>query len=538
MFNRFLRKYRLLAALSLAAVLIFNQVSVVFAESALSAASTTSLSSSRQTEQKVALCVLGVCVNVPHISIPQTRTPNRNQPQPQPATSPQRPANVANEKPTTDLTGVWLTERLGSQCTINSCVLTPPPVPSLTVNGQTGIVSGEVAITQNGNQISIPDRVFKWDGGYYTYRYSNGVISGNKFTLDETAVDTSVGWGYTNSYAGTVSQDGNTITGEVTYKPHTGSNNTATTNFIWKKNVPLAQCPRFQTMLAEAKELQELADTLERDDKAYLNAVIDIILLGYSSQYAVYMLDVSSERIPDYFKDEQQIQAVRSQVISRIRTKASNREKFASIGINGQFLSETPIYSKENIELFCTLDSSKFTKEFWDSLWMAGYIDYEFYKNVENQLIVNYYQNYFDILVQILNFAPQARGFVYLYRFRGREYLFTKPELGFVEQIQSKELPEIVISNSSTIRLNELPPEALDTIEIINKGGSFPYTRDGIEFINREGLLPQKPPGYYREFTVKTPGASNRALRRIIIGENGEMYYTNDHYQKFFQIQP
>lgn len=54
---------------------------------------------------------------------------------------------------------------------------------------------------------------------------------------------------------------------------------------------------------------------------------------------------------------------------------------------------------------------------------------------------------------------------------------------------------------------------------------------------NREGLLPRQPSGYYREYTVDTPGASNRGARRIVAGQNGELYYTDNHYGSFVRVQ-
>jgi len=86
------------------------------------------------------------------------------------------------------------------------------------------------------------------------------------------------------------------------------------------------------------------------------------------------------------------------------------------------------------------------------------------------------------------------------------------------------------------ITRDELPPEALDTLDLIADGGPFPFDRDGITFQNRERLLPQKPRGYYREYTVITPGESDRGARRIIAGEDGELYYTADHYDSFAWI--
>lgn len=81
--------------------------------------------------------------------------------------------------------------------------------------------------------------------------------------------------------------------------------------------------------------------------------------------------------------------------------------------------------------------------------------------------------------------------------------------------------------------LKSLPPEALVTIELIQSDGPFPYGKDGTVFANRERLLPGHPHGYWREYTVETPGESDRGARRIVHGEGDEYYYTGDHYQSF-----
>ena len=60
---------------------------------------------------------------------------------------------------------------------------------------------------------------------------------------------------------------------------------------------------------------------------------------------------------------------------------------------------------------------------------------------------------------------------------------------------------------------------------------------DGVTFANREGALPKRRRGYYREFTVKTPGVRTRGARRIIWGSGGEYYYTEDHYNHFRRIR-
>ena len=87
------------------------------------------------------------------------------------------------------------------------------------------------------------------------------------------------------------------------------------------------------------------------------------------------------------------------------------------------------------------------------------------------------------------------------------------------------------------IALEELPGEARTTLQLIEKGGHFPYQRDGAVFGNFERRFPLKKRGYYREFTVPTPGRRDRGARRIVVGENGECYYTEDHYRTFLKIR-
>ncbi|PNS07764.1 ribonuclease domain-containing protein [Solilutibacter silvestris] len=85
-----------------------------------------------------------------------------------------------------------------------------------------------------------------------------------------------------------------------------------------------------------------------------------------------------------------------------------------------------------------------------------------------------------------------------------------------------------------------LPPEAHDTLRLIQSGGPFPYRQDGVVFGNREGQLPDRPNGYYHEYTVVTPGAPTRGTRRIITGGTPpqDWYYTDDHYRSFRHIEP
>lgn len=97
------------------------------------------------------------------------------------------------------------------------------------------------------------------------------------------------------------------------------------------------------------------------------------------------------------------------------------------------------------------------------------------------------------------------------------------------------------ISQMEEISFAQLPKEARQTMLLIKQGGPFPYRKDGKTFGNYEGLLPKHKRGYYREFTVKTPGARNRGARRIVAGgrppEPLEYYYTEDHYASFKRIR-
>ena len=85
----------------------------------------------------------------------------------------------------------------------------------------------------------------------------------------------------------------------------------------------------------------------------------------------------------------------------------------------------------------------------------------------------------------------------------------------------------------TTVEASRLPGEARQTLALIDRGGPFPYARDGVVFGNFEGLLPQHRRGYYHEYTVRTPGSHDRGARRIVTGQGGEIYYSDDHYKSF-----
>jgi len=86
------------------------------------------------------------------------------------------------------------------------------------------------------------------------------------------------------------------------------------------------------------------------------------------------------------------------------------------------------------------------------------------------------------------------------------------------------------------VALSSLPTQAAETVALIGRHGPFPYSQDGVVFGNLEGALPAHQRGYYHEYTVKTPGSADRGARRLITGDEGEFYYTADHYASFVRV--
>lgn len=114
--------------------------------------------------------------------------------------------------------------------------------------------------------------------------------------------------------------------------------------------------------------------------------------------------------------------------------------------------------------------------------------------------------------------------------------------VGLVPQPVAARAPETAVG-MPTVALGSLPAEARRTHRLILKGGPFPYDKDGTVFFNRERLLPPQPRGWYREYTVRTPGVRNRGARRIVCGgkpihQPEVCFYTADHYASFSRIVP
>lgn len=106
-------------------------------------------------------------------------------------------------------------------------------------------------------------------------------------------------------------------------------------------------------------------------------------------------------------------------------------------------------------------------------------------------------------------------------------------------QVHSRETP--AIGGQTTISLSELPAQGRQTYQLILSGGPFPFEKDGVVFGNRERILPHEPRGFYREYTVQTPGSRDRGARRIVCGGRQirapeACYYSQDHYASFRRI--
>ena len=95
---------------------------------------------------------------------------------------------------------------------------------------------------------------------------------------------------------------------------------------------------------------------------------------------------------------------------------------------------------------------------------------------------------------------------------------------------------------TAPIALASLPAEAQSVHRQVLAGGPFGYPKDGIVFANRERRLPAEPRGFYREYTVATPGSRDRGARRLVCGGQPTApqacYYTADHYNSFNRITP
>jgi len=93
------------------------------------------------------------------------------------------------------------------------------------------------------------------------------------------------------------------------------------------------------------------------------------------------------------------------------------------------------------------------------------------------------------------------------------------------------------VSGLPYVAESQLPTKAREVLAAIRAGGPFEFDEDGTVFGNYEGLLPEHVSGYYREYTVQLPGERTRGAHRLVVGDHGEVYWTEDHYQSFSVVK-
>jgi ribonuclease T1 len=126
-------------------------------------------------------------------------------------------------------------------------------------------------------------------------------------------------------------------------------------------------------------------------------------------------------------------------------------------------------------------------------------------------------------------------------RFAGQKWVLAGVLLGFLALGAQAKGPAAA-DPTAPIALADLPVQGVQVHALVMQGGPFSYDKDGSVFGNRERLLPSQKRGYYREYTVPTPGASNRGARRLVCGGPPKTpdacFYTADHYASFRRIAP
>ena len=171
--------------------------------------------------------------------------------------------------------------------------------------------------------------------------------------------------------------------------------------------------PRFLAMEDEVDGLNTLADSLEKDDQAYADAVGDILLRGYDSAFARLGLDVAEDAIPSLFMTDASAQSQRAAIVKAIRGKARVREGIAEAGITGNLggviyydrvgeAGKRGGFDQNDIDYFSTLDPTKIDYSVWEALYHAGYIDHKLYKST-------LYKMYAKDALEVLSWVdPQA----------------------------------------------------------------------------------------------------------------------------------
>ena len=132
-------------------------------------------------------------------------------------------------------------------------------------------------------------------------------------------------------------------------------------------------------MNAEADSLRRLATLLQRDNHAFKEATVEVMLQGFNSPLAGLIAN-SEDDLVQMFASASSANQSRSQIVQSIREKADVRSFIATVGMTKDY-SNGGYSSQSSIEYFCTLDPAKMTSDSWEGLWRAGYIDYELYSS-------------------------------------------------------------------------------------------------------------------------------------------------------------
>ncbi len=92
------------------------------------------------------------------------------------------------------------------------------------------------------------------------------------------------------------------------------------------------------------------------------------------------------------------------------------------------------------------------------------------------------------------------------------------------------------VTGNNAVNYADLPEDVQNTLAKVKSGEKLPYAKDGTIYQNRNEALPKQAANYYREYTVQADPAKGRGTNRLVVGNNGETYYTTNHYGSFKRV--
>ena len=237
------------------------------------------------------------------------------------------------------------------------------------------------------------------------------------------------------------------------------------------KSSPPIKCPKFLEMQAEAKKMQSLADTLEKDNRAYEAAVADVCLRGYNSPLCSLGLNVSEDQIPNLLCSKSAVAAAHQSIIASIRSKANTRDFIAQIGLMPQpDYSLNGTASKSVIQWFCDPDPKNIGRETWEALYRAGYIDYTLYRS---KLLAKWIADPPDIIKEVGGLALLIAGSEFIAaRFAVADILINTRQVRVLRDLTGRRL-----SFSSAEEIGTLI--STEDAEAVNASGREEYIQQG-----------------------------------------------------------